>query len=52
MEIPHPNYLGEVSFWFGIYIFALASGSTPCGISLSISDVSPYFMSYDGQQKS
>tara|TARA_B100000886_G_scaffold281638_1_gene205757 strand:- start:4236 stop:5102 length:867 start_codon:yes stop_codon:yes gene_type:complete len=21
----HPNYLGEVSFWFGIYIFALAS---------------------------
>ena len=23
----HPNYLGEVSFWFGIYIFALASGS-------------------------
>ena len=25
----HPNYLGEVSFWFGIYIFALASGSTP-----------------------
>ena len=24
----HPNYLGEVSFWFGIYIFALASGST------------------------
>tara|TARA_B100000900_G_scaffold415510_1_gene445671 strand:+ start:3940 stop:4818 length:879 start_codon:yes stop_codon:yes gene_type:complete len=25
----HPNYLGEVSFWFGIYIFALASGSAP-----------------------
>ena len=24
----HPNYLGEVSFWFGLYIFALASGST------------------------
>ena len=24
----HPNYLGEVSFWFGIYIFALASGSS------------------------
>ncbi len=24
----HPNYLGEVGFWFGIYIFALASGST------------------------
>ena len=24
----HPNYLGEVSFWFGIYIFALASGLT------------------------
>tara|TARA_B000000532_G_scaffold162510_1_gene131012 strand:- start:378 stop:1250 length:873 start_codon:yes stop_codon:yes gene_type:complete len=24
----HPNYLGEVSFWFGIYIFAFASGST------------------------
>ena len=24
----HPNYLGEVSFWFGIYIFALASGQT------------------------
>jgi len=23
----HPNYLGEVSFWFGLYIFALASGS-------------------------
>ena len=23
----HPNYLGEVSFWFGIYIFALASNS-------------------------
>ena len=22
----HPNYLGEVCFWFGIYIFALASG--------------------------
>mgnify|MGYP001216980405 CR=1 FL=1 len=21
----HPNYLGEVCFWFGIYIFALAS---------------------------
>ena len=25
----HPNYLGEVSFWFGIYVFALASGSAP-----------------------
>ena len=25
----HPNYLGEVTFWFGIYIFALASGSAP-----------------------
>ena len=24
----HPNYLGEVSFWFGIYIFALASGTS------------------------
>ena len=24
----HPNYLGEVSFWFGIYVFALASGLT------------------------
>ena len=24
----HPNYLGEVSFWFGLYIFAVASGST------------------------
>ena len=24
----HPNYLGEVGFWFGIYIFALASNST------------------------
>ena len=24
----HPNYLGEVSFWFGLYIFALATGST------------------------
>ena len=24
----HPNYLGEVSYWFGIYIFALASGLT------------------------
>ena len=23
----HPNYLGEVCFWFGIYIFALASES-------------------------
>jgi len=23
----HPNYLGEVCFWFGIYIFALASDS-------------------------
>ena len=23
----HPNYLGEVTFWFGIYIFALASES-------------------------
>ena len=23
----HPNYLGEVSFWFGLYIFALATGS-------------------------
>ena len=24
----HPNYLGEVTFWFGIYIFALASDPT------------------------
>ena len=24
----HPNYLGEVSFRFGLYIFAVASGST------------------------
>ena len=24
----HPNYLGEVCFWFGIYIFALASGTS------------------------
>ena len=23
----HPNYLGEVGFWFGIYIFAVASNS-------------------------
>ena len=23
-----PNYFGEVSFWFGIYLFALASGET------------------------
>ncbi len=23
----HPNYLGEVCFWFGIYLFALASDS-------------------------
>ena len=23
----HPNYLGEVSFWFGVYVFALASES-------------------------
>ena len=30
----HPNYLGEVSFWFGIYIFALASGSTSIWLSL------------------
>jgi steroid 5-alpha reductase family enzyme len=22
----HPNYLGEVTFWWGLYIFALASG--------------------------
>jgi steroid 5-alpha reductase family enzyme len=22
----HPNYLGEITFWWGLYLFALASG--------------------------
>ena len=24
----HPNYFGEVSFWFGLYLFGLASGAS------------------------
>ena len=31
----HPNYFGEITFWFGLYIFGLAAGA-------SISD--PYYL--------
>tara|TARA_B100000482_G_C12542621_1_gene272867 strand:- start:545 stop:874 length:330 start_codon:yes stop_codon:yes gene_type:complete len=25
----HPNYLGEIGFWFGIYMMGLSSGMAP-----------------------
>ena len=25
----HPNYLGEIGFWFGIYLMGLSSGLAP-----------------------
>ena len=25
----HPNYLGEVLFWVGVYLFGVSSGVTP-----------------------
>ncbi len=30
----HPNYLGEISFWFGIYFMALSTGNSPLWIIL------------------
>ena len=38
----HPNYLGEVSFWLGLYFMALSAGSSPSW--LFICPLSMYLM--------
>ena len=30
----HPNYLGEIGFWFGIYFMGISSGLAPLWIIL------------------